>query len=64
MEVARLGTVRFIHILRNLFEVDECDEPFSFEDLAAHAAKIYDTALDSDVLKLGLYLSADLGALR
>jgi len=60
---ARLGTLRVIHTLKNLFEVYERDEPYSFVDLETHARKLYDDDLGSDVMKLGLYLSVDLAAL-
>lgn len=61
---ARLGTTRVIHTLRNLFEVYDRVEPYTFSDLAAQASKLYDAPLQAADLRLGLYLSADLGALQ
>lgn len=60
---ARLGTLRVIHTLKNLFEVYEREEPYSFAELEIHARKLYDDELGADVMKLGLYLSVDLSAL-
>jgi hypothetical protein len=62
VERARLGTLKTIHTLKNLFEVCERDEPYSFSDLEAHAHKIYDD-VDPEMMRVGLYLSVDLGAL-
>ena len=61
---AKLGALRVIHTLKNLFEVDERVEPYSFSDLEMHAQKLYDDEVGADVMRLGLYLSVDLGAPR
>jgi hypothetical protein len=63
VEQAKVGTLRVIHTLKNLFEIDERAEPYSFSDLEMHAQKLYDNEVGTDAMKLGLYLSVDLGAL-
>jgi hypothetical protein len=59
---ARISVTVVLHVLQNLFDAHLDKTEFSAVDVEAQAWKMYDV-VDSDSLKLGLYLVAEFGVL-
>lgn len=64
LEYARLGVVRVLHTLINLYETRDPATSYSLEDLIGHVRDRYDT-IDPRQISLGLYLSVnEFGAIQ
>jgi len=57
LQYARLGVVRVLYTLINLYETRDCSTTYSREELIGHVRDRYDS-VDPDQISLGLYLAA------
>lgn len=60
---AKTGVEIILHVLKNLFEIEEENKQIGRREIEAHTAKMYDK-VDPEELKLGLYLIREFNVLR
>lgn len=60
---ARTSVEIVLRVLQNMFDVEMEKVEFTTADVEAHAKKMFDTPPAASVIKLGLYLSPEFGAL-